>query len=90
MEILTDFTDGDYERIWNAPNGSEYGVQKKHEMERHWNTYLIAVPKEEALRWLNQAAEFVTPECSYRVVRLSRYPPCSVVEVIKTLTGGQG
>lgn len=90
MELLTDFTNDDYERIWNAPNGSEYGVQKKNAAERYWNTYLIAVPKQEAVQWLAQASEFIMSEDTYRVVRFSRYPPCSVVEVIKTLTGGQG
>lgn len=88
MSLLIDFTDDDYERIWTAPNGCEYGVQKKHAAERQWSTYLIAVPKNEAIQWLAQASEFVMAEDTYRVVRLSRYPPCSVVEVIKTLTGG--
>ena len=88
MSVLIDFTDDDYEKIWRAPNGSDYGVQKKHAAERQWSTYLIAVQKEEAIRWLAQASEFVMAEDTYRVVRLSRYPPCSVVEVIKTLTRG--
>lgn len=88
MSLLTDFTDDDYERIWTAPNGADYGVQKKHAAEKHWSTYLFAVPKEAAVQWLAQASEFVMAEDTYRVVRLSRYPPCSVVEVIKTLTRG--
>lgn len=87
MNLLTDFTDDDYERIWTAPNGSDYGVQKKSATELYWSTYLFAVPKEAAREWLNQAGQFATSQCIYRLVRFSRYPPCSVIEICKVLTG---
>ena len=68
--------------IYNAPDGFEYAVQNKEIAGRSWNTILYCLPKREAKQSFKNCVEHSYIGYEYRAVRLSRYPPCSVVEVI--------
>jgi len=82
--FFSDLTSDCYEDIWNAPMGNEYSIQFKREGEREWSTLDYAVSKETAINLYNETKVDGFSGVEYRLVRLSRYPPCSVQEILKT------
>lgn len=86
--ILTDLDEKEWEEIWRAPEGNEYSVQYKAVNEKKWNILEFALSKQTAMLSFAQTTSMASPGHEYRVVKLSRYPPCSVVAVIKYLREG--
>lgn len=80
--ILIGLDERDYAEIWQALEGNEYATQFRRENERDWSFTDLALSKKTASEWFRNATQNPTNGVEYRIVRLSRYPPCSVVEVI--------
>ena len=83
--ILTELNEKEWEEIWTAPEGSDYSVQYKSVNDRSWYIIEYALSKKTALMSFSQTISRASSGYEYRVVKLSRYPPCSVVAVIKYL-----
>jgi len=81
--VLSGLDESCYEDIWNAPAGNEYAVQFRRKDEKEWNYMDFALSKTTALNIMASSMGNLAFGTTYRVVRLSRYPPCSVQEIIK-------
>lgn len=80
--VITGLDESCYTEIWQAPEGNDYASQFRRRDEREWSFTDFALSKKTALNWFSEATQHASPGAEYRVVRLSRYPPCSVVQVI--------
>lgn len=80
--IISNLTDDDYQSIWEAPEGNEYATQFRREGDREWSFTDIAITRKTAYEWFSSCVQQAAYGVEYRVVRLSRYPPCTVVQVI--------
>lgn len=84
--MYTELDENEYGQIWSAPNGNEYAIQIRAVGDREWVTSEFAISKITALNWLASMIDHGRFGTEYRVVKLSRYPPCSVTEVVKYIT----
>lgn len=82
MAILDDFDEHDFSAIWSASDGNDYAVQFRREGERSWTCSEIALSKQTAIDWFRGAMQNPAYGVEYRVVRLSRYPPCPVTQIV--------
>lgn len=73
-----------YEDIWHAPEGNDYAIQFKRDGEREWSILDYAVSKPTAIELYNDTVVDGFSGTEYRLVRLSRYPPCSVQQILKS------
>lgn len=80
--ILSGLSEEDYVEIWQAPEGNDFAVQFRRETERDWCFTDYALSKNTAMNTFNSFTQNANSGVEYRVVRLSRYPPCSIVQVI--------
>ena len=69
-------------QLYHAAEGFDYAVQNREPDNRVWNTIIFAIPKVEAKGSFRSFVEYAGIGYEYRVVRLSRYPPNAVVEVV--------
>lgn len=79
---LLGLNERDYTYIWNAPEGNDYATQFRRQNEKDWYFSDYALSKQTAIDWLVTHTQDQALSVEYRIVRLSRYPPCSVVQVI--------
>ena len=80
--MLDDFDEHDFSAIWSASEGNDYAVQFRRENEREWTCSEIALSKQTAINWFQGVMQNPAYGVEYRVVRLSRYPPCPVTQII--------
>ena len=74
--------------LYYAPEGHDYGIQNKEANARHWNTISFALTRSEAKESFSGFKDYANIGYEYRLVRLSRYPPNTPVEVISYFKGG--
>jgi len=77
----------EWSEVWHAPEGNDYTVQYRRSGEKAWFITAFALSKATAIEWFNNATSSPMEGCEYRIVKLSRYPPCSVAAVIKYFRG---
>lgn len=80
--ILTGLAENNYAEIWNAPEGNDYAVQFRRQGEKEWYFSDFALSKKTAMNWFAYQTKDSPTTTEYRVVKLSRYPPCPVVQII--------
>lgn len=80
--IITGLEEKDYAEIWCAPEGNDYATQFRRQNEREWVFTDFALSQKTALLWFTSSTQNPAYGVEYRVVRLSRYPPCSVVQIL--------
>lgn len=80
--VLNGLDESDYKIIWSAPEGHDYALQFRRQNERDWVFSEIAINKQTATKWFKQCVEKGTYGIEYRVVRVSRYPPCAITQII--------
>lgn len=81
--VITGLDEDCYADIWNAPDGNDYAVQFRRKDEKEWSYMDFALSCKTALNIMADASGNLAYGTEYRVVRLSRYPPCSVHQIIK-------
>lgn len=81
--MLSGLSESCYREIWEAPEGNDYAVQFRRENERDWCYIEFAISQRTSLQIFGESVKNGMTSAEYRVVRLSRYPPCSVTAVIK-------
>ncbi len=87
--INGEFDEGEWQQIWSAPEGNEYCVQFRLANEKKWFIMDYALSKPTAIHVFSNTISSPSPGCEYRIVKLSRYPPCSVVAVVRYIKGEQ-
>ena len=73
--------------LFHAPEGHDYGIQNREMNARSWNTISFALSKSEAKESFAGFKDFANIGYEYRLVRLSRYPPNTAVEVVSYFKG---
>lgn len=74
--------------LYYAPEGHDYAIQNKKTNDRNWNTIIFALSRSEAKESFSGFKNYANIGYEYRLVRLSRYPPNTPVEVISYFKGG--
>jgi hypothetical protein len=72
-----------YKEIWHAPEGHVYATQFRRQGERDWMFADYALSKNIAYNWFASVIGDNYGGSEYRIVILSRYPPCSVSQIVK-------
>lgn len=81
--VLTGLDDECYKDIWNAPDGHDYAVQFRRQGEQTWIYSDFAMSHERAVVWITNCTQTSYGGSEYRLVKLSRYPPCSITQIIR-------
>lgn len=87
--MFDEFDEADFRTIWSAPEGNEYAVQFRREGERDWNCAEVALSKQTASKWFSDITQAPAYGVEYRMVKLSRYPPCPVNQIISYFKEGK-
>lgn len=81
--VLNGLDESCYTDIWNAPEGNDYAVQFRRKDESLWSYIDFAICYKTASAVMSKSVGNLAFHSEYRIVKLSRYPPCSVCEIIK-------
>jgi hypothetical protein len=85
--LYSSLSSEEQEQLWKAPEGHEYSVQYRNGDCEQWYIYNFALYRKEAIEFYNDLISNSGSNAEYRIVKLSRYPPCSVTEVVKYKKG---
>lgn len=88
LSLTNQLTDEQINILYNAPEGFDYAVQNREPNARSWNTVIFAASRSEAKESFAGFKDYANSGYEYRVVRLSRYPPNTAIEVISYFKGG--
>lgn len=81
--VLTELDDDCYKDIWHAHDGHDYAVQLRRIGEKTWVYCDFAMQHKKAVEWMVNCSQTSYGGSEYRIVKLSRYPPCSITQVLR-------